>query len=172
MATKQITRAQFISEQVEERFFQDYAELFAHFNIKDFMESLSAYLGLNYSLDELRAAPTTPSAYRNILSLAAITLINREAIMPLTSYNKLAEEDLHKLRLETGIDVNEILSVIPPPTEAELLEQEVRSDWRTLSMDKVRQKKNASRKYSETLERLANAGTLESSVTALTRAGA
>jgi hypothetical protein len=171
--TTQITKAQFISEQVEERFFQDFGELFAHFNMKEFMESLSSYLQLNYTTEELKAAPTTPGAYRKILTLGTITLLNRDAVTPLTDLNELAENDLAKLRKETGIDVELIPApALKPPTEEELLEQEVRSDWRTLSMDKVRQKKNASRKYSETLERLANAGTLESSVTALTRAGA
>src|SRR6267142_755819 len=172
MATKQITKAQFISEQIEERFFQDYGELFAHFNVKAFMESLSSYLQLNYTNEELHAAPTTPGAYRTILASSTITLL-RYAITPLVEpLNKLAEDDLNKLRRETGIDVDEIpVQAPPPPTEAELLEQEVRNDWKSLSMDKIRQKKNASRKYSETLERLANDNTLESSVTSIHIAG-
>jgi len=57
-----ITKAQFISEQIEEHFFQDYAELFAHFNVKAFMESLSSYLQLNYTTEELRVAPTALAA--------------------------------------------------------------------------------------------------------------
>src|SRR5260370_36907529 len=108
MATKQITKAQFISEQIEEHFFQDYGELFAHFNVKAFMESLSSYLQLNYTNEELRAAPTTPGAYRTILALSTITLLNRDAIVPLCPLGKLAESDLDKLRRETGIDIDEI----------------------------------------------------------------
>src|SRR2546421_412606 len=169
----QITKTQFMSERIEETFFSDFSELFAHFNVKALMESLSSYLQLNYTAEELRAAPVTPGEYRMILALSTITLLNRDAVTPLADLNEAAEKDLAKLRRETGIDLELIPEpALKPPTEAELLESEVRSDWRTLSMDKIRQKKNASRKYSETLERLANAGTLESSVTALTRAGA
>jgi|SRR6267378_2356674 len=170
--TKQITKAQFLAEQTEETFYQAYAELFAHFNMKAFMESLSSYLQLNYTAEELKAAPTTPRAYRTILALATITLLNRAAVTPLTDLNELAENDLAKLRKETGIDVELIPAPAPlPPTAEELLEQEVRNDWKNLSMSKVRDKKNASRKYSETLQRLADNGTLESSVTFHTVAG-
>src|SRR5260370_35005414 len=105
----QITKAQFLAEQKEETFFQDFAELFAHFNVKDFMASPSSYLQLNYTPDELRAAPTTPRAYRKMLALATITLINRDAIVPLTTFNKLAEEAIAKLRWGTGIAVT-----VPP----------------------------------------------------------
>ncbi|SRR6266404_3507782 len=172
MATKQITKAQFLAEQTEENFYQGYAELFAHFNVKAFMESLSSYLQLNYTNEELRAAPMTPGAYRRILALSTITLLNRDAVTPLTDLNELAENDLAKLRKETGIDVELISTPAPaPPTAEELLEQEVRNDWKNLPMSKVREKKSASRKYSETLERLANNGTLESSVTFHTVAG-
>jgi len=171
--TTQITKAQFLSEQIEQQFLSDYRELLAHFSSAAVFEGISSFLKLNYTTEELQTAPVTPGAYQKLLALAVITLINRDAITPLTDLNELAENDLAKLRKETGIDVELISAPAPaPPTAEELLEQEVRSDWRTLSMDKVRQKKNGSRKYSETLERLANDGTLESSVTALTRAGA
>src|SRR6266576_3401020 len=164
--TTQISKAQFISEQVEEHFFHDYAELFAHFNIKALMESLSSYLQLNYTGEELQAAPTTPRAYRTILALATITLLNRNALEPLTDLNEAAEKDLAKLRTETGVDLELVPVPEPPaPTTEELLANEVRSDWKTLSMSKIREKKNANRTYSDMLEKLANNNTLESSVT-------
>ena len=169
--TKQITKAQFISEQIEESFFSEFREMCGHHSGVD--QGISSFLKMNYTIEELQAAPMVPGAYRKMLANALITLVNREALTLLTPYNESAEADLDRLRKETDIDVELIPAPAPlPPTAEELLEQEVRSDWRTLSMDKVRQKKNGSRKYSETLERLANAGTLESSVTALTRAGA
>jgi len=166
--TKQITKAQFISEQIEEHFFQDYAELFAHFNIKALMESLSSYLQLNYTGEELQAAPMTPKAYRTILALATIMLLNRNALEPLTDLNKAAEDDLNKLRRETGIDVP--VPTPPAPTADELLEAEVRRDWKALGMDGIRKKRAASRQYGLTLDRLANNNTLESSVTSLRQA--
>src|SRR5258708_18678042 len=121
--TTQITKAQFISERIEETFFSEYAELFAHFNVKALMESLSSFLKLNYTPAELQAAPTTPGAYRKILALSTITLLNRDAVIPLTDLNEAAEKDLAKLRKETGIDVELIPAPAPlPPTAEELLE--------------------------------------------------
>jgi hypothetical protein len=169
------TKVEFMSEQIGNQFVSDYKELLAFYPAQAVVDGIRSFLSLNYTPDELTTAPVTPGGgFRKMLALALLTLINREALTPLTdNLNELAENDLAKLHKETGIDLELIVaSAPPPPTEAQLLEHEVRSDWRTLSMDKIRQKKNASRKYSETLERLANAGTLESSVTALTRAGA
>ncbi len=172
MATKQITKAQFISEQIEEHFFQDYGELFAHFNVKAFMESLSSYLQLNYTNEELRAAPTTPGVYRKLLASATITLLNRCAVTPLVEpLNKLAEDDLDKLRRETGIDVDEIVPEPPAPTAEELLAAEVRRDWKNLSSDQIRKKRNGSRAYGLMLDRLANDGSLDSQITSLRIAG-
>jgi hypothetical protein len=170
--TKQITKAQFLSETIEENFFQEHAELFAHFNVKAFMESLSAYLGLNYSLDELRAAPTTPGAYRKILALSTITLLNRDAVTPLTDLNEAAEKDLATLRTETGVDL-ELVPVPAPPqaTAEELLADEVRRDWKNLSSDQIRKKRNGSRAYGLMLDRLANDGSLDSQITSLRIAG-
>jgi len=171
--TTQITKAQFLSERTEEIFFQGYAELLAHFNINELKESLSSFMQLNYSADRLRVAPTEPGAYRRILAFSTITLLNRDAVTPLAELNSAANADMDRLRRETDIGVEVISAPAPAsPTAEELLADEVRNDWKTLPMSKVREKKNASRKYSETLDRLANAGTLESSVTSLTRAGA
>jgi len=162
-----------MSKQIEDNFLTEYRELFAHFNMKAFIESIASYLHLNYTVEELTVAPVTPGSYRKILALSTITLLNRDAVTPLTDLNEAAEKDLSKLRTETGVDLELVpVLAIPPPTETELLEQQIRNDWKNLPMSKVREKKNASRKYSETLDRLANAGTLESSVTSLTRAGA
>jgi hypothetical protein len=164
---------EFVSGLVEEKFFGEYAELFAHFNVKSFMESLSSYLQLNYTAEELQAAPVTPGAYRKLLALATITLFNRGAVNPLTdSFNQAAESDLNRLRQETGTD----LELVPPPppkapTAEETLRQQVADDWRTLSMDKIRAKKNADRRYSIILEKMANEGALDSAVTSIQRLG-
>src|SRR6266481_5134024 len=168
-----ITKAQFISEQIEEHFFQDYAELFAHFNVKAFMESLSSYLQLNYTTEELRVAPTALGVYRKLLASATITLLNRCAVNPLVEpLNKLAEDDLDKLRRETGIDVDEIPApAVPAPTAEELLADEVRRDWKNLSSDQIRKKRNGSRAYGLMLDRLANDGSLDSQITSLRIAG-
>jgi hypothetical protein len=166
------TKMEFLSNLIEEKFFQDYAELFAHFNVKVFSASLSSYLQMNYSADELKAAPTTSGEYRKILALSTITLLNRDAVTPLTPFNKFAENDLAKLRKETGIDLDLVPAPAPPqPTSEELLAAEVRSDWKKLTSDQIRKKKSASRPYSTMLEKLANSGELDSQVTSLRIAG-
>ena len=168
------TKVEFMSEQIGNQFVSDYKELLAFYPAQAVVDGIRSFLSLNYTPDELTTAPVTlGGGFRKMLALALLTLINREALVPLTEFNALAQDDLNKLRRETGVDLDEIPApVTPPPTAEEILEAEVRNDWKTLGMDGIRKKKSASRKYSETLERLANAGTLESSVTALTRAGA
>ena len=83
--------------------------------------------------------------------------------------NEAALEDLVKLRRETGIGVETLPP--PPPTADELLRQEITNDWRTLSSDKIRQKRNGNRQYGLMLDRMANEGALDSQVTSIQRLG-
>jgi len=167
------TKAEFMSERIEQRFHSDFNELLAHFSAAAVFQGIRSFLQLNYTAEELLMAPVTPGgAYRKLLALSLLTLINREAITPLTDFNELAEKDLVELRRETGIGVELIPAPAPPaPTAEELLAAEVRSDWKKLSSDQLRKKKANSRAYSNMLEKLANDGTLESSVTSLQIAG-
>ena len=161
-----------MSEQIEQQFLSDYRELLAHFSSQAVFEGISSFLKLNYTTEELQTAPMTPKAYRKILALAAITLINRDALEPLTDFTELAEYDLSKLRRETGIDVDEIPAPAPPArTAEELLADEVRRDWKNLSSDQIRKKRNGSRAYGLMLDRLANDGSLDSQITSLRIAG-
>src|SRR6266403_3224582 len=139
---KHVTKFEFMSERIEQQFLSDFNELLAHFSAAAVFEGIRSFLQLNYTTAELQTAPVTPGAYRKMLALALITLLNRNSLELLSDLNELAESDLAKLRKETGIDVELIPAPeSPAPTEEQLLEQEVRSDWRTLSMDKIRQKK-------------------------------
>ena len=168
------TKAEFMSRQIEEKFLSDYRELLAHFSSAAVFEGIGSFLKLNYGVEELTTAPVTPGgAYRKLLSTALLNLINRDALTPLTDLNELAENDLAKLRKETGIDVELIPAPAPAPrTKSELLEQEVRRDWKTLSSDQLRKKKANSRAYSNMLENLANTpGGLDSQITSLRIAG-
>jgi len=167
-----ITKVQFISPRIEETFLSDYRELLAHFNVNAFKESLSSFMQLNYTAERLMAAPLEPGSYRRILAFSTITLLNRGAVTPLIDFNSAANADMDRLRRETDIDVELIQAPAPQaPTAEELLAAEVRSDWKKLSSDQLRKKKASSRAYSNMLERLANDGTLESSVTSLRIAG-
>ena len=170
---KQVTTFEFNSERIEQQFLSDYQELLAHYSSQAVVEGMASFLSMNYTTAELQTAPVTPGAYRKMLALALMTLLNRNALEPLTAdLNELAEKDLAELRKETGIDVELIPAPEPPaPTAEELLSAEVRSDWKQLSSDQLRKKKANSRAYSNMLEKLANDGTLESSVTSLRIAG-
>jgi len=164
------TKNDFASQLIEKRFFSDFRELFSHFDADKVFQSLSSYLQLNHSAEELTSAATSPRDYRKMLALAAITLIDRGAVVPISDLlNEAALEDLAKLRRETGIGAEPLPP--PPPTADELLREEVTNDWRTLSMDKLRQKRNANRKYGVMLDRLANEGGLDSQVTSIQRLG-
>jgi hypothetical protein len=145
-----------------------YADLLAHVDHQVLMSAVTAYLTLNYTAEQLRAAVTTPGGYRKILALSVITLLNRNAVPLLSPLGEAAERDMDKLRKETAIDVDLVAVPPPPPLSASaLLEAEVRKDWKVLGMDGIRKKRAASRQYGITLDRLANDGTLESSVTSL-----
>jgi hypothetical protein len=162
------------SQQIEQRFLSDYRELLAHFSSQAVIEGIASFLSLNYTTKELQTASVTPGAYRKMLANALITLLNKNTLVPLTEdFSEAANADMDRLRRETGLDL-ELVSppAPPPPTAEELLADEVRRDWKTLPMSKVREKKNANRAYSNMLEKLANNNTLESSVTSLRNAGA
>jgi hypothetical protein len=165
------TKSEFLGQQIEERFLTDFRELLAHFSSAAVFEGIRSFLSLNYTTEELTTAPVTPGGgFRKMLALALLTLIDREALVPLAEFNALAQDDLNKLR-ETGVDLDEIPApVAPPPTAEEILEAEVRRDWKTLGMDGIRKKRAASRQYGLTLDRLANNNTLESSVTSFRQA--
>ncbi|MGB9474828.1 MAG: hypothetical protein WCE87_07130 [Candidatus Udaeobacter sp.] len=161
------------AEYCEHQFFAAHRELLAHFDMSQVQESLIAYLQLNETAETLRAAATKPNEYRALLSAALVTLIDRNALTQLADLNEDALGELAELRRKTGIGVEQLIPPPPPaPTAAELLREEILNDWRTLPMSKVREKKNGNRQYAAMLDQLANDGSLESSATSLTRAGA
>ncbi len=166
------TKTEFIATRTEIRFKDTYREFLAHFSADGVFESLVSYLQLNFDSNELLSAQSDPHKYFRILEDALVTLYDRQAIVPITELNEVAQEDLVKLRRATGIGAEALPPPPPkPPTAEKLLREEVTNDWRTLSMDKIRQKRNANRKYGVMLDRLANEGALDSSVTSIQRLG-
>jgi hypothetical protein len=168
-----ITKTEFASQLIEQRFLSDYRELLSHYDGEKVFQSLSSFLQLNNTISELQIAATCPGEYRKTLALALITLINRNALQSLTDdLNEAAEKDLDRLRQETGVDLELVPPPPPkPPTVDELLRQEITNDWRTLSSDKIRQKRNCNRQYGLMLDRMANEGALDSAVTSIQRLG-
>ena len=166
------TKTDFIAARTESRFKDTYREFLAHFSADGVFESLVSYLQLNFDSNELLSAQSDPNKYFRILEQALVTLYDRQAIVPITELNEVAQEDLVKLRRTTGIGA-EALPPPPPksPTADELLREEVANDWHTLPMDKIRPKKNADRRYSIILEKMANEGALDSQVTSIQRLG-
>jgi hypothetical protein len=169
--SRQITKAEYWGQTIQDGFFGDYRELIAH--IGGVTEGITSFLQLNFA-DELIAfsKKLDPRLYRRLLTEALVTLIDRGALTQVSDLNALAEADLAKLRKETGIGI-ELLPPPPPkaPTAEELLRQEIANDWQTLPMKKVKEKKNSSRQYAEMLDRMANEGSLDSVATSLQRVG-
>ena len=166
------TKTEFIAARTESRFKDTYREFLAHFSADGLFESLVSYLQLNFDSNELLSAQSDPNKYFRVLEQALVTLYDRQAIVPITELNEVAQENLVKLRRATGIGAEALPPPPPkPPTADELLREEVTTDWRTLGMDKIRQKRNANRNYGVMLDRLANEGALDSLVTSIQRLG-
>jgi hypothetical protein len=164
-----ITKSEFTGQMVQDRFFNDYRELIAHYS--DVPAGIVAFLEMNCP-DELVSLSNTldTKLYRNLLSEALITLIDRQALTPIAELNDLAQKDLVRLRRETGIGAETLPPPPPTPLTAdELLEQEVRRDYVNLPGDKMREKRRNSRAYEAMFQKIAE--TLDSRVTANVRAG-
>jgi hypothetical protein len=168
-----ITKAQYMAQQTQDRFFADYREFTSHFS--DVVESITSYFRMNHP-DELVALSKTanPKLYRELLAEALVTVFDRGALTPLADLNDLAERDLEKLRKETGIGTELLSPPAPkPPTAQESLEAEVIADYKGgLSATKMREKRNSNKTYNETFVRLAEGNQLESRITSNVRAGA
>src|SRR5882762_5832344 len=102
------TKTEVMSAQIGQKFLEDYREILAFYPAQAVVDGIRSFLSLNYTSDELTTAPVTPGGgFRKMLALALLTLINREALVPLTEFNALAQDDLNKLRRETGVDLDE-----------------------------------------------------------------
>jgi hypothetical protein len=165
------TKAEVIAQQIGQKWIDDYTELLAHYSSTEVFEGINSFLKLNHTDSELQTALFTSGAYRKLLSIALLTLINRDALKPIVAdLTEAGEEDLAKLRRETGLDLD-LIPVLAPasPTAEELLEAQVRQDFATLPSSKMREKRNNDKRYEAMYQRIAD--TLGSSVTSLTRAG-
>jgi hypothetical protein len=168
-----ITKAQYAGQMVQDRFFNDYRELVAHYS--DVPAGIVSFLEMNFP-DELVSLSNTldTKLYRNLLSEALITLIDRQALTPTAELNDLAEKDLVGLRRETGIGAETLPPPPPKPlSPKEQLEQRVSSDWNTLKIADFKKNCANDRAYRETFERLSEENRLGgNTATSLQRAGA
>jgi|SRR5579862_569214 len=168
-----ITKADYAAQLVQERFFTDFRELIAHYS--DVVSGIAAYLQMNYP-DELVGLSKAPDArlYRQLLAESLITLIDRGALAAAAELNDLAQDDLAKLRRETGIGVETLPPPPPKPlSPKEQLEQRVSMDWNSLKVADFKKLCASDRSYRETFERLSNENRLgTNAVTSLQRAGA
>jgi len=168
-----ITKADYATQLVQERFFTDFRELIAHY--PEVVSGISAYLQMNYP-DELVGLSKEPDArlYRQLLAESLVTLIDRGALVAVADLNDLAQNDLVRLRRETGIGVELLPPPPPKPLSAkEQLEQCVSSDWNTLKIADFKKNCANDRAYRETFERLSEENRLGgNTATSLQRAGA
>jgi hypothetical protein len=168
-----IKKWQYAAQLVQSRFFDDFRELIAHFS--EVIEGITSYLQMNHAEELIVLSKTSdPKLYRQLLAESLVTLLDRGALTQIADLNELAQDDLAKLRRETGVGA-ETLPPPPlkPPTAQELLEAEVISDYNGgLSATKMREKRNSNKTYNETFIRLAEGNRLESRITSNVRAGA
>ena len=168
-----ITKSESAGQMVQDRLFNDYRELIAHYS--DVPAGIVSFLEMNFP-DELVSLSNAldTKLYRNLLSEALVTLIDRQALTQVSELNDLAQADLAKLRRETGIGAE----LLPPPpakplSPQEQLEQRVVSDWNSLRISDFKKNCSTDRAYRETFERLSGENRLGgNAVTSLQRAGA
>ena len=165
------TKAEVIAQQIGQKWIEDFSELLAHYSSTEVFEGINSFLKLNHTDSELKTALFTPGAYRKCLSFAFITIINRESLKPIVAdFTEAGEEELAKLRRETGLDLDLIPVPAPAtPTAEEILEAEVRKDFAVLPSSKMMDKRRNNRNYEATYQRIAD--TLGSSVTSFRIAG-
>jgi hypothetical protein len=169
-----ITRAQYMAQMTQDRFFADYREFTSHFS--DVVESITSYFRMNHP-DELVALSknANPKLYRELLAEALVTAFDRGALTPLADLNDLAVQDLAALRKETGIYPEGYVAPPPPPRQLsaqEQLEQRVSSDWNNLKIADFKKLCASDRSYRETFERLSEENRLGgNTATSLQRAG-
>jgi hypothetical protein len=172
--SRQITKAEYWGQTIQDGFFGDYRELIAHFG--GVTEGITSFLQLNFA-DELIAFSKKPDPrlYRRLLTEALVTLIDRGALTQIAGdLNDLAEAELANLRRETGIGVEMLPPPPPKPLSAqEQLDQRVSNDWNVLKVATFKKNCANDKAYRETFERLSAENRLgENTATSLVRAGA
>lgn len=161
-----VTKAEYSAGVVQREFWNDFRELNANFS--DVHAGIVAYLQLNYPEDLIAISKeSNPSLYRRILTEALVMLIDRGALVQLSSeLTGAAVTELANLRRETGIGLEMLPAPpAPQPTEQERLEQRVVSDWKALKSADFKRNCANDRKYRETFERLAAENRLDSVAT-------
>jgi len=164
------TKQEYILGLADRRFRESYRELLAHFPNAD--ESLIAYVQLNYA-DQL-SSNLELRAYTQILESALVSLIDNEALVPVAPPNSSAQADLAKLRLATGVGLDQLPPPPPKPlSPQQQLEGRVISDWNSLKVADFRRNCANDKAYRETFERLSVENRLGgNTATSLQRAGA
>lgn len=150
-----------LSAIADQRFMAETREILAHFDLPAVQRSMSAYIRLNFR-QEVQAKVPSVELYLELLQTTFLVLLDRGAVAPIVPLTKIAERDLELLRRKIGIGAETLEPEPTPLTDEQKREIQVRADWKALSADQIRKKKN-DRLYRATFERIA--ATLDSQCT-------
>ena len=145
------TKQEYVRNLAEQTFLDSYRELIAHFDGSKLSESLVAYLQLNNDSELNGENPN----YGRLLEVALVSLIDRDALVPISPLNSFAQSDLQRLRKATGIGY--VAPAAPPqrpPTPAQQLEARVTADWASLKAADFRKNCANDRQYRACFDRL------------------
>jgi hypothetical protein len=143
-------------------FLSDYRGLLVSFDREGLSASLLAWIRLHCATEILDGEPGV-QLYLRIQERAFLTLLDRDAIVPVAEITSLGKDALDEMRQRTGIGVESILVPESVLTLEQKLEQQVRTDWKSLSSAKVRQQINNDKAYRSMFQRLSETDALASS---------
>lgn len=164
MSTDQnrIKQAGRLSLAANSEFLDSARELLVSFDRDAVSKAMLAYIRLNCR-DEIAGNDPDFFLYLKIQQEAFLTLLDRGAVAPIAEITQLGQQALDAMRLATGIGLQGLPTPEPALSPEEVLEAQVREDWRKLPADKVRKKRANDRTYRETFDRIVD--TLDSAMT-------
>jgi hypothetical protein len=144
------------------KWWSDARELVASFDRVALENAIVAWIKLNRR-EEVAATAPSIDFYHRLMSEAFLSLYDAQTVNPEFPITSLGQNFIDQARRETGIGAQSVPAPAPVLTPAQELENEVRSDWKTLSSKQIKSKMQNNRLYRECVERVA--GELESTVT-------
>lgn len=124
--------------QIANREFQDTnRELLVSFDRDKLWTAILAWIRLHAHSDIETVEPNIVF-YLRIIEGAFLDLLDRGAVKPVAEVTPLGQAALAEMRKRTGIGVEEVPPPAPVLTPEEMLECQVRDDWKKLSADQIR----------------------------------
>ena len=157
---ERIERAGKLSIIANREFLSQNRELLVSFDRAAVQQAMLANIRLNYS-EAIRDAEPDISFYLQIQEKSWLTLYDRGAIAPIAEITPLGQQAIDAMRRRTVIGDDKLPAPEPLLSPAQILEAQVRDDWRRLPSAEVRKRIAHDTAYRATFERIS--GDLESS---------